>query len=288
MATRKLGLVLGGGGAKGSAHLGVLQELERLGMEFDLVCGTSIGALVGAVMAAGLRASAIEHAFRETTLRRILALDPARWGLIGSDRLAAVLYELLGERTIEDLPLPYGAVAVDLVTGHEVVLERGSLVEAALASAAVPGVFPPRRNGDYILADGGIRNNLPVDVARRMGADRVVAVNLIGEFAQFSIDDPRHARLFSLRRWIPITQLVLAERAIALMVEQLTIHRLRETPPDLLITPNVNTISMANLNLLDDGIAAGVAAVQPYRDELDALRRWRLGEDMALVPDQAG
>ncbi|HYF63408.1 MAG TPA: patatin-like phospholipase family protein [Herpetosiphonaceae bacterium] len=288
MHPRKLGLVLGGGGAKGSAHLGVLQEIERLGMEFDLVCGTSIGALVGAIMAAGQRTAAIERAFRETTLRRILALDPARWGLIGSDRLAAVLTDLLGERTIEDLPLPYAAVAVDLVTGHEVVLERGSLVEAALASAAVPGVFPPRRNGDYILADGGIRNNLPIDVARRMGAERVVAVNLIGEFAEFSIADPRHARLFSLRRWAPITQLVLAERAIALMVEQLTAHRLRETPPDLLITPDVSTISMANLNLLDDGIAAGAAAVRPYRDELDALRRWRLGEDLALKPGRIG
>ena len=284
MKQRKLGLVLGGGGAKGSAHLGVLRELERLEVRFDLICGTSIGALVGAVMAAGHSAAELEAAFRDTSLRRILALDPARWGLIGSDRLAEVLTQLLGDTRIEDLPIPYCAVAVDLVSGHEIVLDHGSLVEAALASSAVPGVFPPRRIESYILADGGIRNNLPVDVARRMGADRVIAVNLIGEFAEFQIDDPQHAKLFSLRRWIPITQLVLAERAIGLMVQQLTVHRLRESPPDLLLSPDVNSISMANLNLLDDGIQAGVAAVAAYTDELDALRRWRLGEDTTLHP----
>ena len=155
-------------------------------------------------------------------------------------------------------------------------------------SAAVPGVFPPRRTGEYILADGGIRNNLPIDVARRLGAERVVGVNLIGEFAAFSVDDPQHANFLSLRRWVPLTQLALAERAIGLMIQQLTLSRLRETPPDLLLTPDVSHISMANLNHLDDGIRAGVAAVAPYADELDALRRWRLGEETSLKgADQA-
>ncbi len=288
MANRKLGLALGGGGAKGSAHLGVLRELERLGLEFDCISGTSIGAIVGAVAAAGYSAAEIERAFRSTTLRTILGLDPARWGLIGSDKLAEVLYELLGDRKIEDLPIPYAAVAVDLVTGNEIVLDHGSVVEAALASAAVPGVFPPRRTGDYILADGGIRNNLPIDVARRLGAERVVGVNLIGDFAGFSVDDPQQANLLSLRRWMPLTQLALAERAIGLMIAQLTLFQLRETPPDLLLTPDVSRISMADLNHLDDGVSAGVAAVTPYADELDALRRWRLGEEAGLqAPGQA-
>lgn len=282
MALRRLGLALGGGGGKGSAHLGVLHELERLGMVVDVISGTSIGAIVGAVAAAGYGAAEIERTFRETTLRRILGLDPARWGLIGSDKLADVLYKLLGDRQIEELPIAYAAVSVDLVTGHEVILEHGSVVEAALASAAVPGVFPPRRTGNYILADGGIRNNLPVDVARRLGAERVIGVNLLGEFATFSVDDPHHANILSLRRWVPLTQLALAERAIGLMIHQLTLFRLRESPPDLLLTPNVNTISMADLNHLDDGLAAGSAAVAPYADELDALRRWRLGEETML------
>ena len=279
---RKLGLSLGGGGGKGSAHLGVLHALEGLDLQFDTISGTSIGAIVGALTAAGYRAAAIEQAFRGTTLRSILGFDPARWGLIGSDKLAEALYELLGDRKIEELPVRYAAVAVDLVTGREMVLDHGSLVEAALASAAVPGIFPPRRVGEYILADGGICNNVPVDVARRLGAERVVAVNLIGAFAEFNVADPQQASLLSLRRWAPLTQLELAERAIGLMVEQLTVFRLRESPPDLLLTPDVSSISMADLNHLDDGIQAGVTAVAPYADELDALRRWRLGEAVGL------
>lgn len=282
MTTRTLGLALGGGGGKGSAHLGVLRELERIGVEIDVVSGTSIGAIVGAVVAAGYTASEIERAFRDTTLRRILSLDPASWGLIGSDKVATVLYDLLGNTNIEDLPKPYAAVAVDLITGHEVVLERGSVVEAALASSAVPGVFPPRRVEPYILADGGIRNNLPVDVARRLGADRVIAVNLIGAFDQFSVNDPHKMSMFSWRRWVPLTQLALAERAISVMVHQITLGRLRESPPDLLLSPDVNRISMADMLHLDDGLQAGIDSIAPYLDEIDALRRWRLGEETTL------
>ncbi len=282
MATRKLGLALGGGGGKGSAHIGVLRELERIGVEIDMISGTSIGSIVGAVYAAGYTAEQIERAFRDTTISRILSLDPASWGLIGSDRLATVLYDLLGDKKIEDLPKPYAAVAVDLITGHEIVLERGSVVEAALASSAVPGVFPPRRVEPYILADGGIRNNLPVDVARRLGADRVIAVNLIGEFDQFSVNDPQQMSRLSWRRWIPMTQLALAERAISVMVHQITLGRLRESPPDLLLSPDVNRISMADMLHLDDGLQAGINSIAPYLDEVDALRRWRLGEDLTL------
>ncbi len=287
MQQRRLGLALGGGGAKGSAHIGVLKELERLKLQIDVISGTSVGAIVGAVFAAGYSAAEIEHAFRETTLRRLMGLDPARWGLLGSDRLAEVLNELLGDRRIEDLALPFAVVAVDLVSGREIVLDHGSVVEAVLASSAVPGVFPPRRIDSYILADGGIRNNLPIDVARRLGADRVIAVNLIGEYNQFSVVDPHEAGFWSLRRWMPVTQLRLAERAISILIHQVTVSRLQQEPPDLLLSPDVHAISMAALNLVDPGIKAGVAAVAPYIDELDALRRWQLGQDLSLHHDAA-
>ncbi|MFD3164427.1 patatin-like phospholipase family protein [Herpetosiphon sp. NSE202] len=275
---RTIGLCLGGGGGKGSAHIGVLHELERVGIQPNMVAGTSIGAIIGAVVAAGYNARTIEQAFRSTPLRRILSLDPASWGLIGSEKLAGVLSELLGDQLIEDLPIPYAAVAVDLVTGHEIVLQRGSLVEAALASAAVPGVFPPRRIDRYILADGGIRNNLPIDITRQLGAERVIAVNLIGEFDQFEVSSAAQSSLFSWRRWVPLTQLALAERAIGIMVHQITLQRLRETPPDLLFSPDVNRMSMADLLHLDDGIQAGIACVADYYEELQQLALWQRGE----------
>ena len=283
--THMLGLVLGGGGAKGSAHLGVLREFERLGIKPDLIAGTSIGAIIGAVAAAGYGATQIERVFRETTLRRLVSLDPARWGLLGSDRLAEVLYDLLGDIHIEDLPIPFATVSVDLVSGHEIVLDHGSVVEAILASSAVPGVFPPRRVGAYILADGGIRNNVPVNVARRMGAERVIAVNLIGDHEDFAVSDPNQASLISLRRWVPITQLALAERAISILVQQMTLERLRNDPPDLLLSPAVHSISMLALNQVDAGIQAGSDAVTPYADELRALWRWKQGQSTSLIPN---
>lgn len=282
MATRKLGLALGGGGVKGIAHLGVLAELERAGVAFDVIAGTSIGAIVGAMAAAGVPLSAAEEAFRATPVRRLLGFDPERWGLIGAGKLAEILYGLLGDRRIEELPIAYAAVAVDLVTGREVTLSRGSLVEAALASAAVPGIFPPNRGEEQILVDGGIRNNLPVDVARRLGAERVVAVDLFGEFNAWQVDDPGQAGWLSLRRWAPLAQLELAERAINIMLHEMTVARLRDTPPDLLISPEVHAISMAEISLPDPGIEAGAAAVRPYLAELDALRRWRLGQEAGL------
>lgn len=282
MAERTLGLALGGGGGKGSAHVGVLREFERLGVEIDAISGTSIGAIVGAAAAAGMRAGEIERLFRSTTVLKILDIDPAFWGLIGSQRLAEVLHSIFGDMRIEDLPIPYAAVAVDLVTGQEVVLERGAVIEAVLASAAVPGVFPPRRVKGMILADGGIRNNLPVDVARRLGAERVIAVNLIDQYREFSLPKSSRYSPWSPRRWVPVNHLMLAERAIGIMIEQLTAMRLQQSPPDLLLAPDVNAISMADLHHFEDGIAAGEAAVAPYVDELDVLRRWRLGEELSL------
>ena len=166
---RSLGLALGGGGGKGSAHIGVLRVLEQLEVPIDAVAGTSIGGIVGALVAAGYRSDEIEVAFRSAKLHRILELDFANFGVLGTTKMAAMLREMLGDRQIGDLAIPYAAVTVDLVSGKEVHLTAGPVVEAALASAAVPGIFPPVRINDAILIDGGLFNNVPVDVARHLG-----------------------------------------------------------------------------------------------------------------------
>ncbi|HEY1017023.1 MAG TPA: patatin-like phospholipase family protein, partial [Herpetosiphonaceae bacterium] len=144
---RRLGLTLGGGGFRGSAHIGVLYELERLGLAFDVVTGTSVGAIIGAGVAAGLPAAEIDRAFRALSPRGLLARDAEGWGLVGVAKLRRALESIFGDRRIEDLGAAFAALAVDLADGSQVALERGPLVDALLASAAMPGVFPPQRIG---------------------------------------------------------------------------------------------------------------------------------------------
>ncbi len=185
-APRQLGLVLGGGGGKGGAHLGVLAVLEALDVPIDIVVGMSVGAL-GVMYAAGLSLVGLEQFFRDTELWRIAAADPLRAGMIGPCKRAALTARLLGDRTFADLPMPCAVVAADLVSGHEVVIDRGPLVHALLATTAISGVFPPVVRGAALLADGGLLNNLPVAVAARMGAQRIIAVQLASDLPAFAL-----------------------------------------------------------------------------------------------------
>jgi len=266
---RKLGLALGGGGFRGSAHLGVALELERLHIGVDAISGTSIGAVVGALLAAGYRAAEIGRTFNFVSARSLLGRDPTRHGLLGQQKLAAVLTDLLGDRTIEELPIPFAALTVDLISGFEVVLDRGSVVEALLASTAIPGLFPPRIHAGRLLADGGLRVNLPVAAVKQLGATRVIAVDLLHDDAPFTL-------LAKQSRWLPTRQTALAERAIVLMLQTITAANLRDNPPDLLITPAVNAASSGAFLPQAAGIAAGVAAAARHHEELMALREWRL------------
>ena len=162
------GLCLAAGAAK-AAHPGVLAVLEELGVPIDVIVGTSAGS-IGVMYAAGLSLPELERFFRDTELRRIATADPLRAGLIGPRKRAALTARLLGERTFADLAIPCAVVAADLVRGREIVIDQGPLVPALLATTAIPGVFPPLVRGDELLVDGGLLNNLPVDVAERMGA----------------------------------------------------------------------------------------------------------------------
>lgn len=271
---RKLGLALGGGGFRGSAHLGVALELERLHIGVDAISGTSIGAVVGALLAAGYRAAEIGRAFEFVSARSLLGRDPTRHGLLGQQKLAALLTDLLGDRTIEELPIPFAALTVDLISGFEVVLNRGSVVEALLASTAIPGLFPPRIQAGRLLADGGLRVNLPVAAAKQLGATRVIAVDLLHDDVPFALPTSKHS---PWTRWLPTRQTALAERAIVLMLQTITEANLRDNPPDLLLTPAVNAASSGAFLPQAAGFAAGQAAAALHQAALIALREWRLG-----------
>ena len=179
----RVALALGAGAARGWAEIGVLRELLANGLVPDMVAGTSMGAVVGGCYCAG-RLDQLETFARSLTKRRVFGFmdfTMSRTGLISGGRLRATLERDLGQRTIEDLPTRFAAVATQVQTGHEVWLSRGNLVDAMRASYALPGVFEPVQVEGRWLIDGALVNPVPVSVCRAVGADVVIAVNLVAE-----------------------------------------------------------------------------------------------------------
>ena len=175
----RLGLALGSGSARGWAHIGVIRALEERGVKPDVVCGTSVGALVGAAYAAGEidRLEEWVTSLAWTTVVRLMDLT-WRGGLIRGTRLFTLFGTILADREIGELPMPYGAVATELQSGRELWLRHGKLLEAVRASCAMPGLFTPVVRDGAVLVDGGLVNPVPVSMCRALGADLVVAVDL--------------------------------------------------------------------------------------------------------------
>ena len=161
------------------AHLGVLEVLEREGIRPEFVAGTSAGAAVGAVYCAGLSLDAIREIALNLRWKRLGQLVPSRLGFLDSKRLGNYLIAMTGDITFDQLAIPFAAVAADIANGELVVMREGRVSEAVRASCAIPGVFTPVEREDMLLVDGGVLNNLPVSVARDMGADYVIAVDLL-------------------------------------------------------------------------------------------------------------
>ena len=178
---KRVGLALGSGGARGWAHLGVLQALREKGIEVDVVAGTSMGAVVGAFLAAG-RESVLRELAQDLDWKRLRPffweVSLSRSGLTDGRKLLEEFRKMLGLREFRELDLPFRAVATDLDTGGEVVLSSGNLLQAVRASISIPGLFSPVRVGKRLLVDGGLVNPVPVSVARDMGARTVVAVDV--------------------------------------------------------------------------------------------------------------
>ena len=214
--TPKIGLVFGGGGAKGAAEIGVLKVLEEVGIRPDYIAGTSIGSIVGGLYAVGYRSAQLDSLFRSQEWLTLLTDrnselknepiaqedgvtyifgfpvsrkkktngEPGLIGALNGDQISELLERktgLTGEVDFDSLPIPYRCVTVDINGPTEVVMSRGNLAQAMRASMAIPGVFKPVRWGGMTLVDGGMLNNLPVDVVRAMGADIVIAIDLSQE-----------------------------------------------------------------------------------------------------------
>ncbi|HWI62857.1 MAG TPA: patatin-like phospholipase family protein [Symbiobacteriaceae bacterium] len=173
-----VGLALGGGVVRGMAHIGVLQVLHEEGLPIDIIAGTSVGSLVGAVFAGGVSLDELERLVPTLSWRKLVGPTWPQVGLLSNVKLGRFVESLIGPKRIEELPISYAAVAVDRDSGQEIVLRDGPVALAVRASTAIPGIFQPVPRGNRLLIDGGLVNNVPASVVRSMGADVVIAVDV--------------------------------------------------------------------------------------------------------------
>jgi NTE family protein len=261
MKMAETGLALGGGAARGWAHIGVIRALREKNIRITHIAGTSIGAFVGAFVATG-RLDDLEREILDFDWKHGLgyfASVPSRTGMLNGRGITEFLREHLGPSNIEDTAVPLQTVATDLRNGDEVVLARGSLVEAVRASIAVPGIFTPVVHDGRLLVDGGLINPVPVNIVRRMGARHVVAVDL--NRVSSDPDTP------ILRSKDPNVLEIIG--ASANIIEAgLTRSRLVVDPPDVLVRPRLEHISFIEFNRGGEALQAGYeAAMQALADQ---------------------
>lgn len=175
---KKVTLVLGGGSARGIAHVGVLKILEREKVPIDMIVGTSMGALIGAAYSTGMPVADMEARANNFTTKRILDPTMPSMGLLAGEKLEATIKDMIDDKNFEDCKIPLAVVANDIETGEEVVFRKGGLVKIVRASCSWPGIFNPVRIDGKLLCDGGIKHSVPTKIARDLGAEYIIAVDV--------------------------------------------------------------------------------------------------------------
>jgi NTE family protein len=276
----RIGLALGSGAARGWAHVGVIQALEEAGIRPEIVCGSSSGALVGALYVAG-RLEALERWGRQLDWRQVLSYFDLslHGGLIRARRLVEFLTAELAGRTIESLERTFGAVATDLATGREIWLREGPLVESLRAAIALPGFITPVRVDGRWLVDGGLVNPVPVSLCRALGADSVIAVDLnttlLGRGAAAQAEAPGATEVAPDAEPAAPSLYEVVVGAINIMQVRITRARMAGDPPDLLVTPRLADFTWLEFGRAPEAVAEGRRAVA---QALSGLRTREGGE----------
>ncbi len=288
----RIGLALGGGAARGWAHIGILRALDKAGIRPDVIAGTSMGALAGGAWASD-RLDQLEEFARSITKRRMFGYLDWRFrgaGLISGGKLARLLELNFGEATIEKLPVKYAAIATELSSGHEIWLTRGNLIQAMRASYALPGIFTPIKIGGRWLVDGALVNPIPVSAARALGARVVIAVNLHSDvFGKGTViqdgngteeetpalpvleEKPRRlfGNVFGLpRKRVPVP--ADGPRGISSVImdafnitqDRISRSRLAGDPPDVMVSPKLNGVGLFEFYRAEESIQAGYEAAE--------------------------
>ncbi len=295
----KIGLALGSGSSRGWSHIGIINELSKLDIEPDIVCGTSVGAMVGAAYAMG-NIDKLEEWARSLTkfdVAKFLDINTSMTGFVHTERFHSFLNEYIAsdEDNIEDLSKVYAAVSTDLESGREIWLTEGSLIQAVWSSMALPGLFPAIRHGDRWLADGGLVNPVPVSVCRALGADIVIAVNLNGDIVGKHIDRAG-AKVIEKKMNSGFTKKITDMvkeytnlsflngdedeeqppgllNAIAASVnitqDRITRSRMAGDPPDIVFSPKLSDIGLLELYRASEAISEGRRCVQRKLSEIE-------------------
>ncbi len=280
------GLALGGGGARGLAHIGVLKVLDSENIKIDAITGCSMGALIGGLYAYYENAKRVEEFiynaiknpkfvelgidklstnrtkpersilepllnYVNTRLQAFKALNRLSFF---EDKLTQIIYEIIPDKPIEDLTIKFSAIATDLISGEEINFTKDSLREVIKASSAIPGIFPPVKYQNYFLIDGSASESIPADKVKEIGADRVLAVDVTRYIK--SLDKPNN--IFDI-----------LTRTIDTMTYRLSVERLKEA--DLVIQPDVKQLSWADFDVIEQIILAGEKAAKDNIDEIKKL-----------------
>jgi NTE family protein len=277
-------LALGGGGSKGNAHIGVLRVLEREGFRIRAIAGTSAGGIAASAYAAGHSPDVLEAYMTKVDQRGLFGFHlgdgPAILGISG---IAKAMTDLLGDRNFADLKLPCALTAVDLDSGREMILHEGRVLDAVLATVAIPGVFPPRKWGDYLLVDGGVLNPVPVTVVREISPVPnlpVVAVTLTStptERGHLPPLGPKSAEVIFTR----IARMKVAQafeiflHSIEIGMSTITEMRLQLDHPDVIVRPAVGQIGYLDQVDISEVVRLGELATEAVLPELRRAVSWR-------------
>lgn len=306
----KIGLALGSGSARGLAHIGVIRAIKDAGIQIECVAGTSIGALIGAVYAAG-KIDSLQDAYLAMDWKKIAYFFDVvfpKSGIIDGKKVADFMREYVHSSLIEELPVPFRAVATNFDSGEEVVFDQGDVIEAVRASISVPGIFTPVRSNDDVLIDGGLVNPVPVNIVRDMGADIVIAVDLnykiikgnhpakpephtdntvmqvlsrLGgeryQAAMERIEKRLHSwddipTLVQAREWLEEESLPnifeVLLNSINIMETQITSNRLKIDPPDVLVQPPLGDVRFLEFNRAEEIISIGYETMRQHIEKL--------------------
>ena len=278
-------LALGGGGAKGNAHIGVLRRLEKEGYKIRSVAGTSFGGIVGVLYAVGYSPQEIQIAFESVDQKQLYGRDtldgPSLLGLGGVRKL---LDQLLGEKTFNDVRIPCAVTAVDVNSGSEVVLSTGKLRDAVLATIALPGIFPTQQMNGWELTDGGVLNPVPVSVARMLSPDLPVIAVVLND----PMDKPVRSYALPMPSILPrpiaerLTRMTLAQsldiflRSVDVSSRALAYYRLEFEKPEIIVRPDVHDFGLLDKVVVEDLAQRGENALAEVLPQLKRAVSWQV------------
>ncbi len=274
---KKLGLALGGGGARGCAHIGIIKSLTSAGIRIDYIAGTSIGSVVGGAFASGdierFEKYLLEVKWTDVVMHFDLGVPYL--GLFKGNKLVKLLEQLITRKKFNQLNLPLLVVATNLDTGEEVRIGQGKVIDASRASIAIPGIFTPFKRGKQYLIDGGVVNPMPVDAVREMGAEIVIGVDLSYEFTKEKLRYRKRKQLSKnpIVDWLTPDRpniIDVIESSVFMMQRQITEKNIALNSPDILIRPALGSARIFDFHKARGMIEKGFAVMEK---EIPRLKR---------------